>query len=109
MVAEVMGSSTLASGARTSLKVGEEKMLPREPVLPGSSFSSGLASASFQSAVVLSRVTVHFFSGVGPATAIDFGPSIFTKSLESQRSGFGSRLSRVSEVRETLLLVRGLT
>src|SRR5512135_338933 len=91
------------SGGRTSLKLGELSAYEKLEVLEESSFSSGLASASFQSlAVSVSRVTFHELVAAGYVTAIERIFSTLKKSLFNHDSGLASMLLKGSDTTATI-------
>src|ERR1041384_506754 len=75
----------------TSLKEGELSGFESAEVLELSSCSPGLASASFHSAVSVSRVTFQELVAAGKVTEIARTFSTLKKSLLSHCSGFVSR------------------
>src|SRR6516162_6642397 len=103
MVATV-GFSRLSGVAviATSVKLGELSGLATLEDLVLSNSSPGLASASFQSPVSVSRVSFHEFVALGNVTATERTFSILKKSLLSHWSGFGSMLAKLSEISVTL-------
>src|SRR5581483_5842034 len=103
-------SSGLALKERTSLNEGEENGFETPEALVLSSFSSGLASANFQSPDSVSRTIFHELVATGKVTSTAFGRSTWKKSFFNHSDGFGSRLFRGSLInRASWLLPETMT
>src|SRR5713226_2142606 len=105
------GLSIAADGAlvATSTKLAELNGLATPEAFDASNCSVGLASASFHSAVSVSRVSFQEFVALGKVTATERAFSILKKSLFNHCSGLGSIFSKGSETKLTFSVLPSLT
>src|SRR5882762_4716895 len=98
-------SMPVASGVELvarSLKDGKDKALVTPLLLPVSSCSADLASASFHSPVSDSRASFQLLVALVVVTEIDLSFSALNQSLFNHSSGFASALLKGSVTSATL-------